>query len=71
MHETKFVWKGITWRVRYNNGRPDYKDAAHLGGPWSDAAFCIRNKSIDNSFRRKLKSAVMLLIQWQIANGVH
>lgn len=60
---THFVWKGVTWIVRWNGGAVQYKDAAHLGGPWSDLVTTLKNPSIDKQFRNKLAKAERELIQ--------
>lgn len=56
----EFVWKNIRFVVKINHfdGSMVYKDAAHLGGQWSDAQRSIDNKSLDATFRRRLKAAM-------------
>lgn len=57
---TYFVWAGIKFDVRRSpsSGRWVYRDAAHLGGPWTDACAVLANTSIKASFRRALKDAI-------------
>jgi hypothetical protein len=59
MTNTEFVHEGITWIVRKNGNDPaEYKDKAHVGGPWSNATNTILNHSIKLSFRKALKRAI-------------
>lgn len=48
----------INFIVIANGANYLYKDAAHLGGPWSNAAKAIGNKSLHATFRTKLQAAV-------------
>jgi hypothetical protein len=54
----EFTWRGITFVVRLSDGQAVYRDRAHLGGPWSNAAKSIVSTSLDGSFRRALQAAV-------------
>lgn len=59
MRALRFEENRVLWLVRRGaNGTPEYRDAAHLGGPWVSAAKTIANKSIRLSFRRALERAV-------------
>lgn len=56
---TKFTFKGFTFVVVCrDDGTCLYRDAAHLGGPLSNAAASIADKSVHRDFRRFLKAAV-------------
>ena len=61
--KVEFRWGGIKWAVKLLNGQAVYKDAAHLGGPWSYAKKTLVNKSVDLKFRKELKRNVDLLIK--------
>ncbi len=56
-----FRFKGVVFKVKQNtSGKFVYRDYAHLGGPWSDAAAAIANTSLDITFRKELKRAIEL-----------
>lgn len=63
MIEVKFTWRGVTWLVRMVGGAVKYKDAAHLGGPWSMVIDTLKNPSIDLSFRKALAGAERELLK--------
>lgn len=59
MRALRFEENRVLWLVRRGaNGTPEYRDAAHLGGPWVSAEKTIANRSIRISFRRTLERAV-------------
>lgn len=59
----EFTWRGITWNVKMVGGAVQYKDAAHLGGPWSIVVDTLKNPSIDLSFRKALAQAERKLLK--------
>lgn len=59
MTRTSFHHNGIMYDVkRTTDGRIVYRDAAHLGGPWSDATRTVSNTSFHLKFRRALRAAM-------------
>jgi hypothetical protein len=53
-----FNWRGFAWEVTTTkSGDFVYRDAAHIGGPWSLCSSTIANKSVNSTFRRLLKKA--------------
>ena len=59
-----FVEQGVTWIVKMSKhtGEPIYKDAAHLGGPWSDLHRTCSNSSVRRAFRNRLWDASQELV---------
>lgn len=66
----EFVFRGVTFVLRRHwTGEPgfkrgtgkwmwQYRDKAHLGGPWSCAENAIANRSLALGFRRALENAI-------------
>lgn len=53
-----FTWKGITFVVRVRqDGFTEYRDALHLGGPWTNVNSTLTNPSIDSRFCKALAKA--------------
>ena len=57
---TQFEFRGITFTVKRldENGAIVYRDSAHMGGPWSNAAKSAVCTSLHATFRRRLRVAM-------------
>lgn len=53
----------VVKRSPKKNGRIVYKDAAHVGGPWSDAMRDMNNTSLNKTFRQRLKETAFKVSQ--------
>lgn len=53
----EFQWKAVVFQVRLHGGATQYKDKAHLGGPWSSVVDTLKNPSYDGTFRKRLAEA--------------
>lgn len=64
-YATTFVYKGITFAVRVICGlaQCQYRDVAHLGGPWSDVNETLQLKYFDGKFRKLLEDAAKEALQ--------
>ena len=70
--EVFFEFRGTTFVVRrpLESGVTMYKDAAHLGGPWSVATVSLGNSSLHPEFRKSLRAASVKLVQMMAQSSI-
>ena len=63
MDRAEFEFKNIKFVVKRSEaGNLIYRDRAHTFGPWSNVAKSLSNKSLDRTFRYKLKLASAAIV---------
>lgn len=59
VQSASFVFRSYHFTVKRRlDGTLVYRDTAHLGGPWSNAANAVNNSSYHHLFRRGLRQAM-------------